>query len=444
MRKKILCLLLPLLSLSMTSCEDIFNNGGKTETTLGKALKAMDEAEFALTGDVTHSYSYANPMVKKNDNTRKSTMTTSFTPNSWSNTTLDEGDDSIPYSVSYFKDEGGYLSTEYTKYDNTIGLTPILNYGVKELFDVRFENPFHLLTEDDFTLVDGVYSVSGSAAAMFVDHVFDEAYSEGTLEFTIENNAFVSVKGIGFEVDDYLIGSSDVFDRHKTLEFNLTVTDEVSTYHIEPEAEKKNTALERLFTAAKNKKFRVSNGGSLSSMGFQAYFDGEAIFATFSLGDYTEPQDFDFLLKPDSEGILQFQYYADGEWVDNNYEETEMYRYPTTYDVLCPDLGSVNANVFDATTSSTYDPSVNAVKFIGRNFVSQLYDYLNLSTMDCFRNSLTGFQISNVTDTSFACHAASTYNGNGFTVKTENYLIFDQIGTCELPYNLNASHAEAD
>lgn len=440
MKKKILCLLLPLLSLSMTSCIDILDDGNK-ETTLGKALTAIDKADFALTGDITHYYTYSNPMIKKNDTSRKSTITTSFTSDSWSNTTLDEGDDSIPYSISYFKDEGGYLCTEYTKFDNTIGLTPILNYGVKELFDVRFENPFHLMEEADFTLADGVYTVTGDSAAMFVNHVFDEAFAKGTLEFTIQNDAFASVKGSGFEVDDYLIDSNDVFDRHKSLEFELTFTDKVSTYHIEKEEEKNNTALETLFTAAKTKKFRVSNGGSLDNMGFQAYFDGEAILATFYVDNTEGPQDFDLLLKPDANSILQLQYYAEGSWIDNDPAETDMYAYPATYDFLCPDIGSVDPDVFDATkttTATTYDPSVNAVKYIGANFVSYIYDYLNLSPMECFRNSLSGFQISNVTDTSFTCHAQSNYSGNGFNVKTDNYLVFDQIGTCELPFNLNS------
>lgn len=69
MKKKILCLLLPLLSLSMTSCIDILDDGNK-ETTLGKALTAIDKADFALTGDITHYYTYSNPMIKKNDTSR--------------------------------------------------------------------------------------------------------------------------------------------------------------------------------------------------------------------------------------------------------------------------------------------------------------------------------------------------------------------------------------
>lgn len=56
--------------------------------------------------------------------------------------------------------------------------------------------------------------------------------------------------------------------------------------------------------------------------------------------------------------------------------------------------------------------------------------------MNLYRNSLSSFKIDVVDDSSFKLNTQGTIKGNGFDVKSSSYFTFDQLGTCEIPYDL--------
>lgn len=51
-------------------------------------------------------------------------------------------------------------------------------------------------------------------------------------------------------------------------------------------------------------------------------------------------------------------------------------------------------------------------------------------------NSLSQCKISDVTEDSMILHLYSNLRGNGFDSEPDCYVKIDQIGTCELPFNL--------
>lgn len=51
-------------------------------------------------------------------------------------------------------------------------------------------------------------------------------------------------------------------------------------------------------------------------------------------------------------------------------------------------------------------------------------------------NSLSQCKISDVTEDSMILHLYFIVRGNGFDSKFDCYVKIDQIGTCELPFNL--------
>ncbi len=409
----------------------------ETADPLVKALASGKESSLALNGKANHTYTFQSPVVENNENTISSTVSTNITVDAWPLSILDEGEGKT--TETYFKDANGLLAEEYLKADNAVGLPPILTYGSTTNYDKEFANPFLLLEASDFVKEEDGYHVKGIKPANFVYRIFNESFgAAGELVFTMEEDHYTGVKRTGFMVDDFIYTSDDTIKRHVTLDFALTYSTDAVIEHLAPEADKSNVELTTLFDSAKSKKFRISNESSDGNYGFETSFDGTSIFATFNVGGEAL-DDIDMPLKPDADGLLQFQYYdkSSKPRIDNDFSETEMYNHPTTYDVLRLDIGSVSTDIFDIDIKKDiYAPVDAALAMVDDNFISMLYEYLNLSAMECFRSHLTTFKLSNICEDSFKIHVASVTSGNGFTLKAESHLKVDQIGTSKLPFDL--------
>ncbi len=447
--KKVNLLLLGALSfVALASCtnnstENVSSNeeSSKEEANpLEVALKAAKAEKIAIKGNVTHSYHYDNVALSTKDVTRESTFTTSFTNDAWNLANLDSGKGKVTTYVTYFKDENGFLSEEYLEADNTIGLAPVLTNGAKELFSAKYENPFNFISLDDFTLEGETYVLSGEKANLFVARVFNEAFTGGKITFTIADGTFSSIAGTDFASSDYLYAKEDAYGREKGLAFDAKLLYASSIHHINVESEKNNTALETALDATEALNFRIQNGTSASYMGFDAYFDGTNILATFNVGA-TSPSDDDMYFTPGDDGLMDLYFYSSktSSWValeDSEYAN-EIYLYPATYEDIAPKMYEVSANLFTKSSNSNtiYNSVSNGTKYIGKYFISTLYDHIGYS-QELFRNSLVSFQLSNVTTNSFDIAVKSSYSGSGYTVNSDAYFQVSNIGKCHIPYKV--------
>ena len=426
---------------TLPSSEEVVSSSSDTieADPLETALKAAQADDISLKGKMTHKYHYDNVMVSQRDVTRDSTITVSYEKNAWSIATLDSGVGNKTYYTSYFKDDDGSLAKEYINVDNSITLVPVLTYGTKELFDPKYQNPFKQLSVSDFVKEGDTYTISGEKSQMFVSHLIDETYGEGKVSFSIEDGVFTSIVGSNFIIDDYLYTSSDAFARETEVSFEVTFGTNPSISHLATLKDKGYTDLETALKAAENGKFHIKNGTAEGSMGFEAYFDGTNILATFNVGG-TSAEDFDMYLTPGDDGNLKLYIYngSTSTWVENSYEGEEMtLADEVTYAQLAPKMYEVSSNIFSKSSySETYSTVDNATQYVGKYFVSELYEYLGLSTMECLRNTVSSFQLSNVTATGFNIAAKSTIEGSGFKVSTSAYFEVSEIGTCTLPYTI--------
>ncbi len=405
---------------------------------LEMALEAAQAEKLALTGKLTHTYHYENVMVAERDVTRKSTITTSFEKDAWNLSTLDDGIGNKTYYTTYFKDEDGFLSSEYLEADNTIGIVPVLTYGTKELFDAKYQNPFQLLNVADFTKDGDKYTLTGAKAQMFVAHTLNESYAGGSITFTITEGAFSAISATDFKVNDYLYTSSDAYARETTVSFELAIGTKTSIHHLSVQNDKGYSDLETALKAAEGGKFHIKNGSSATDMGFEAYFDGTNIFATFNVGG-TSAEDFDMYLTPADDGKLDLYMYDGSKWITGEeYSEGEMYIERFSYDDLAPKMHEVSSNIFSKSKySSTYSVLTDGLQYIGEYFVSYIYDALNLSSMESLRHNVSSLQLSNVSTTGFDIAIASVINGSGYQTKSNAYLQISEIGTCTLPFAIS-------
>lgn len=406
---------------------------------LEEALKKVQTSDLTLEAEATHNYHYPSPMAETKDATRDSTMTASYTSSAYSLSEL-SGDSKNPVTLSYFKDENGYLNTEYLKFDNTIGLQPVYVNGVKQLYDSVVSNPFAILQVSDFTKVDDVtYTITSEKANLFVDHFIDEAYEGGKLTFTVDKSGFREIVGEGFKTTNNLITQNDTLERNITFSFDVTSIEyKENIIHLQKEAAKQeNAPLKTLFTKTSNKKMRVLNGSEKGSYTAAIYFLGDRIFFSFNPSATSiEETGLAFYLYPGEDGKLDFKYY-DTEWHNDSENESDKF-FPVraSYEELFPKVYEVSADIFTK-NNNTYNPVDAAIQRIGSNFVSWFYDYTQLSSMNDFRINLNGFQIDVSEDqSSFELSLNSLVNGNGFQVKSSNFMKFDELGTCEVPFDL--------
>ncbi len=448
--KKINILMLGTLSLvllsgcdnndSSTKVEDESQTSSVEETNpLEVALKAAQAEKVSIKGTVVHTYHYNNPSLSTKDVERDSSFTVSFQEDAWNFANLDSGSGKTRTYVTYFKDEYGFLSEEYLEADNTIGLAPVLTNGSKELFASKYENPFNLLSVDDFVKEGETYILSDKKAEMFVSHAFNEAFVNGKIIFTVSEGTFSSIIGSDFVSSDYLYAKEDAYGRDKGLSFEGEVLYASSIHHISTEKDKGNTNLETALAETEWGNFRIQNGTSATSMGFDVYFDGTNILATFNVGAKTPSED-DMYFTPGDDGLLDLYLYSEktSSWValEDSEFAGEIYLYPTTYEEMAPKMYEVSANVFSKSSySNAYSSVSTGTKYIGKYFISTLYDHIGYS-QELFRNSLVSFQLSNITTNSFDIAVKSSYSGSGYTVNSDAYFQVSDIGTCRIPYKV--------
>lgn len=408
---------------------------------LETALKDAKTNKIAISGKSTHTYYYGSVAISTKDVTRTSTFTTSFEDDAWTFSNLDSGIGKVTNYTSHFKDDDGFLAEEYIEGDNSVVLVPTLSTdGGRQLFAPKYENPFKLLSAEDFSVDGDCYILSGEKAQLFVARVFDEAFSDGSLKFTIKDEKFSSISAEGFVSSDYLYAKEDSFAREKGLSFEANITKATKIYHISSEKEKNFETLQTALDATSSGKFRIQNGSSVSSMGFDAYFDGTNILATFNVGA-TSPSDEDMYFTPGEDGTLNLYIYSSNKssWVpleDTDYAG-EIYNYPMTYDEIAPKMYEVSADIFNKSSYSNgcYNTASNATKYVGKYFVSMLYDQIGYPE-ELFRNSVSSFQLSNITTNSFDIAVVSSYGGTGYTVTSDFYLQVSSIGKCHIPYKV--------
>ncbi len=457
MKRKQLSVLATLILVggALASCQDKTSSSSSSSEASSSSSAVTNSLEMALTdakadnvllsGSIKHTYDYDNASLKTRHTDRTSTYKVSFEKSAWSTETLDSGVGTVPYYSSYFKDEGGYLSTEYLNYDNTIVLKPVLTAGVKELFDAKYENPFKLLSESDFVKSGEKYTLSGDKAQMFVSHAFDEAFDGGTITFTVENNKFTTISGADFTTNDYLYASNGSFARTKALEFELTFGGTTSIYHESAEKDKGYTTLATALKATEAKNFRIRMGSTADDVVLDVYFVDGTILASFGIGA-TEPSESDLYLTPDKDGMLQGKVYGGSDlgWLDSS--EFEMFTESTTFDNLAPKFWQVSSNVFNKSSysdSETYTSVSNGTRYLGENFFTKFFEYYPLTSYESFRVSLSTLTLTNVTETSFTMSGSAYTKGNGFEVRESTTMIVDQIGTCKLPYTPNTETTAA-
>jgi len=381
---------------------------------------------------------------------------------SYVTTTLIDGSTKVYFDNNVFQGEDGHAYYYDLNYNNKVEMFPFVDTsGSPVNFGYYCINPFSYIKAEDFIKVvnkENTYTLKNSKVAAFAANVLgdiDEAFYGliENFEFTIENGA---LKGFTITPKD-VYGMSIDFESWVYIYYLL---EQKATFEVVDIATAKvDKPTPRVATSAKEDLDKLQNAFSkLAGNNFTAtlkidYADisggGEAFATYYYTGEhlyYSKQEEqnapnasTDILLYNNGEKYLTPYVYSDEASVDKvvfvEGEGKEVQGYTNyTYEDVIPVVSEVSAELFDYNKTFKNYSVCNEVMsdFATKAIVPQLNEMSNYldGSIDSFKIKLTSSGELDYVSFSFY------YDDGFFQEAASAKLYFSNIGTTELPYNL--------
>lgn len=461
--KKKTHLLLPLVSLTLgfvASCGTTEQPPVETESVVLKALKQTTSSDLVFHGKRTNQVVNHNPNLTDKDYTRSFTYNVNFKTNEFTSfeTELDENGEEIEANstvTSFFNNASGNLCTEKYNGRNEVILDEVIDLkGRKTLWKDSYSNPFELLVEEDFKLVEekdasSLYKVEGTKAQQFLYHFVGDSFENVSLVFTIADDTFTHLSLDKASKEHYLISTSLYTRRTSYLTLDLDITnEEANIFHLTPFEDSDDTKeLASFLKGLEQKNFTLSYVDGNEVLMKMNVANGEVYVRYFYFGEDSEKeaQILDMLYTPNSEGTLDLYLYFDIDeegtlgWIENDLELTGgMYANKVTFDELVGTPYLLSANIFDKTSVvNEFRCKAEAVKYVGREFLPAVREVVALDGGGDEIAKEAGASCKAILDTknnTLTLETIGNYMGNGFSTKSYVNVRFSDVGTTVIPF----------